>query len=85
MASLKLNIPLVRYQDLLLALRRARFDTLDDEDDLPYLGVDLWLIERAAGSFYHDIVVCPTNAKGHHREIVLALRQYLPEAVRTGA
>jgi hypothetical protein len=85
MASLKLNIPLVRYQNLLMALRRARFDTLDDEDDLPYLGVDLWLIERAAGSFYHDIVVCPTNAKGHHREIVLALRQYLPEAVRTGA
>lgn len=85
MAKLKLSIPSTRYQALLVALRRARFDALDDEEDLPYFGVDLWLIERAAGSFYHDIVVCPTSAKGHHREIVLALRQHLPEAVRKGA
>lgn len=85
MAKLTLNIPLSRYQELLMALRRARFDRLDDDEDLPYFGVDLWLIERAAGSFYHDIVVCPTSAKGHHREIILALRQFLPEAVRTGA
>lgn len=84
-AQVTLQIPLSRYQELLMALRRARFDSLDDDKDLPYFGVDFWLIERAAGSFYHDIVVCPTSAKGHHREVVLALRQYLPESVRTGA
>lgn len=78
-------IAIERYQNLLIALRRARFDSLDDEDDLPLTGVDLWLVERLAGSFYHDVVVCPTSARGHHRDIVLALRDYLPEAVREGA
>lgn len=83
--QLTFSVPIERYQSLLIALRRARFDTLDDEEDLPITGVDLWLVERLAGSFYHDIVVCPTSARGHHRDIVLALRDYLPEAVREGA
>ncbi len=84
-AFLHYDISPQRYQDLLVAMRRVNFDKLDDEEDLPFLGVDLWLIERAAGSFYHDVVVCPDTARGHHRELILAFRQYLPEAVRQGA
>lgn len=84
-ADLNFDVSVERYNGLLMALRRARFDQLDDEPDLPFYGIDLWLIERAAGSFYHDIVLCPTTASGKHHEIVRALRDHLPEAVRTGA
>jgi hypothetical protein len=84
-AQLQFSIPTRRYHDLLTQFRRAQFDKLDDEDDLPVFGVDLWLVERAAGGFYHDVVLCPASARGHHRDILLALRNTLPEAVRPGA
>lgn len=73
------------YRELMKAIRQAKFDTLDDEENLPYFGVDMWLIERVAGSFYHDIVLCPTSARGHHRELVLAMKELLPQSVRKGA
>jgi hypothetical protein len=71
-----------RYQALLTALRRTKFDTLDDQPDVPYFGVDLWLVERASGSFYHDVVLAPDSARGFYRELILALRQHLKEALR---
>ncbi|MFP4322752.1 MAG: hypothetical protein ACLFTK_09885 [Anaerolineales bacterium] len=71
-----------RFASVLAALRLNRFDTLDDDPDLPRYGADHWLIERAAGSFFHDVVLSPASARGHHREIVAALRQALPEALR---
>ena len=76
------TIPLERYQAFLAALRVSQFDTLDDEPDMPYSGIDLWMIERGSGSFFHDVVLSPASAKGHHRELVLAVRQHLPEAIR---
>lgn len=72
-----------RFQDFLAALRRAKFDHLDDQPDVPYFGVDLWLVERASGSFYHDVVMSPDSARGFYRELLLAIRQYLREAVRS--
>jgi hypothetical protein len=84
-ARFELSLPRQRYYNLLVALRRARFDFLDDDEALPYIGVDLWLVERAAGSFYHDVVLSPANARGHHREVMLALRHHLAEVVRQGA
>lgn len=71
-----------RYKNLLTALRRVRFDTLDDQPDVPYFGVDLWLVERASGSFYHDVVLSPGSARGPYRELILAIREHLKEAVR---
>jgi hypothetical protein len=76
------TIPLERYQKLLAMLRLNKFDELDDEPDLPFFGVDFWLVERASGRFYHDVVLEPTRARGHHREILMGLRTHLPEAVR---
>lgn len=82
-ATFEFSIPLDHYKALLVALRRAKFDTLDDAE-VTSLTHDLWLIERAAGSFYHDVVLSPQEMRGHHREIVLALRENLPEALRVG-
>jgi hypothetical protein len=71
-----------RYKALLVALRRVSFDTMDDQPDVPFFGVDLWLVERASGSFYHDVVLSPEGARGFYRELVLALREHLKEALR---
>ncbi|MCL4238535.1 MAG: hypothetical protein KJ047_09840 [Anaerolineae bacterium] len=75
-------VALERYMTLLSALRRAGFDALDDQPDVPYFGVDLWLVERASGSFYHDVVLQPESAAGPHGEIVSAIRAQLKEALR---
>ena len=82
--AFRFEVPLERYRSLLASLRQARFDSLDDEEDVPFFGVDLWLVERVAGSFYHDVVLCPTTARGHHRELLLALREHLPQSIRQG-
>ena len=71
-----------RYKALLAALRRVNFDTMDDQPDVPFFGVDLWLVERASGSFYHDVVLAPESARGFYRELVLALREHLKESLR---
>lgn len=71
-----------RYKQLLGALRRVKFDNLDDQPDVPFFGVDLWLIERASGSFYHDVVLSPGSARGFYRELILAIREHLKEALR---
>ena len=72
-----------RYQALMTALRRIKLDRLDDQPDVPFFGVDLWLVERASGSYYHDVVMSPDSARGFYRELLLAIRQHLKEAVRT--
>lgn len=84
-ADLSYQVPIARYSGLLAAFRKANFDHLDDEPDLPFYGVDLWLIERAAGSFHHDVVLCPESASGKYRELIRALQDHLPESIRTGA
>lgn len=84
-ATLQFSISLERYQRLLMALRRARFDNLDDQPDLPFIGVRLWLVERSAASFYHDVVLGPNDATGNYREIMRAFQDHLAESVRTGA
>ena len=76
------TIPLERYHKLLAALRLSRFETLDDAFDAPPSGVEVWLVERAAGSYFHDVVLSPVNAAAHHRELALAFKTHLPEAVR---
>ncbi len=72
-----------RYQALITTLRRIKFDRLDDQPDVPFFGVDLWLVERASGSYYHDVVLSPESARGFYRELILALQQHLKEALRT--
>lgn len=76
-------VPEDRYRGLLTACRRVKFDNMDDQPDVPYFGVDLWLVERASGSFYHDVVLSPESARGFYRELILAIRENLREALRT--
>ena len=66
-----------------LAMRRLGFDRRDDQPDLPYLGADLWLVERASGSFLHDVVLAPELADGVYGWFVDAIKEHLPLAVRS--
>jgi hypothetical protein len=71
-----------RFAAFNAALRKLGFDKLDDLPDIPWYGADLWLVERAAGTFHHDIIVAPGSATGVHAEIVSLVREYLPQAIR---
>jgi hypothetical protein len=71
-----------RFTALNAALRKLGFDKLDDFPDIPWYGADLWLVERAAGTFHHDIILAPDTATGCHAEIVRLIREHLREATR---
>lgn len=75
-------IPLGRYERLVAALHAVRFDDLADQPGLPPYGADLWLLERAAGSFSKSLILAPDRAEGAHLALVNALRTDLPEALR---
>lgn len=76
------SISLGRLTALLLAWQQAGFDRLSDQPELPLHGLDLWLLERAAGTFVHSVIVAPQTATGQHAALVAAVREYLPEALR---
>lgn len=76
------TIPLERYRTFASALRTLNFDKLDDPPDIPWYGADLWLLERASGSFHHDVVIAPERASSVHAQIVALVREHLREAIR---
>ncbi len=66
------------------ALLHAKFDHMPDQPNLPdYNSVDLWMIERAAGTFTRSVIVAPASAADYAQAaIIAAVRDYLPEALR---
>jgi len=76
------TIPLARARTFTSALRALAFDKLDDMPDVPWYGADLWLVERASGSFHHDLVLAPDKAVGVHAQIVALVREHMREMAR---
>jgi len=76
------TVEVERFRALVAALRQMGFDRLDDAPDLPSHGADLWLIERASGTFQHDLTLCPDRVEGIHAALVDYLRKHWREAVR---
>lgn len=77
------RLPPVRWDAFTRALQAAGFDRLRDQPDLPAVDVaDVWLVERAAGAFAHNILLAPASAQAGYADIVAAVRGYLPEALR---
>lgn len=71
-----------RHLALARALQNLRFDHLPDQPDMPLYGLDFWMIERAAGSFVHSVIVAPQTAQGAHADLVGLIKTHLPEALR---
>ena len=69
------------YRALKRSLAQLGFDRLDDQVTTQ-LGGDLWLLERAAGGYHHDLVLMPGTASGVHLMLVDRIRQLWPEALR---
>lgn len=80
--TLDYAVEVSRFQAISATLRKLDFDHLDDLPDIPWYGADLWLVERAAGSFHHDVIIAPDTATGTHAEIIKLIRENLREAVR---
>lgn len=77
------TIPRTRYEHFVNTLNHLRFDHLRDQAGLPqYQSLDLWMIERAAGTFVRGIILAPETAEGVHAEVVNAIKTHLPEALR---
>ena len=79
---IKHTLPGRRYENFTQALQQVRFDHLKDQPGLPVSGADFWMIERAAGTYVHSVIVAPAIATGDHAELVRAIQHYLPEALR---
>lgn len=75
------SIPRASAEKLNAALGRARFDYLDDQSAARTPRI-LWLVERAAGVFYHSVQLSPELPEPSYSAIVNALDAYLPEAIR---
>jgi len=80
--NLNYNIPTERFRALIGPLKRLGFDKLDDSPDLRWHGADLWLLERAASGFHHDLILAPDTAKTIYDEIVKLIHEHLREAIR---
>lgn len=81
--ALNYNVLPERFRSLIGPLKRLGFDKLDDSPDLKWYGADLWLVERAASGFHHDMILAPDTAKAVYMDIVSLIREHLREAVRT--
>ncbi|MBW4436564.1 MAG: hypothetical protein KME04_05490 [Pleurocapsa minor GSE-CHR-MK-17-07R] len=73
-----------RYQTFYAAAMSIDFDRMTDQPGIPpYDVTDVWLVERAAGTFAREVLVAPTLAlEGKHAMLVNAIRHGLPELVR---
>lgn len=72
-----------RCREFVTALTAIGFDKLPDQPNLPaYHSTDLWLIERAAGTFYKSIILAPELAQETYARLVNAVKHGLPETLR---
>jgi hypothetical protein len=77
------EIDLTRWEDFVQAVKSLSFDRMRDQPNLPeYDSTDLWLVERAAGTFSHSVILAPEIALDAHGRLANAVRHGLPEALR---
>ncbi len=73
----------VRFEALVKAIKGLRFDKLADQPNLPdHHTTDLWLVERAAGTFVHSVILAPEIALDQYNALANAIKHGLPEALR---
>ncbi|MAS32854.1 MAG: hypothetical protein CL610_02530 [Anaerolineaceae bacterium] len=77
------NIPESRYENLGGGLQKLRFDHMADQPGMPLYGLDFWMIERAAGSFVHSVIIAPQTAEKIYAQLAETIRTHLPEVLRT--
>jgi len=71
-----------RFRNFMASLKKIGFDKLDDASNIDWYASDLWLVERGASAFHHDMIIAPDTATGAHAEIVTLVREQLHESIR---
>ncbi len=72
-----------RYAEFVKAIKSLSFDHMGDQPTLPdYNSTDLWMVERAAGTFTHSVILAPDLARESYARLVNAVKNGLPEALR---
>jgi hypothetical protein len=79
---LNFQVDQTRYAAWIAALEKLRYDSLPDQPNLPAHGFDLWMLERASGSFVKSIVLAPERAVNEYAALARACEVHLPEALR---
>ena len=79
---LRLTVERESMERLADVLLRVKFDKLGDQPGLSYAERSLWLIQRAAGTHVHGIMVAPDRPEAPYTTIVNAIDAWLPEAIR---
>ena len=79
---LKFPVSQSDYEGLTFGFQKVNFDKLGDQPNLKSYGQDLWLWERAAGTFHKSILLSPSEAEGAYWQLVRLAWTHLPEAVR---
>ncbi len=76
------NVSSTRATAFYTGLHSLHFDTLPDSLKMPIVSANLWLVERAAGGFYHGVVLAPDHAQAAHAALAALIREHLPESLR---
>lgn len=71
-----------RFSAFVQATRRANFDKLQDQRNLPLHSPILWLLERASGGYYKTVLFTPQIPEKPYSILVNAIDDYLPESIR---
>lgn len=73
-----------RFRAFVAMIQRVRFDKLIDQPTLPvYDSTDLWMIERAAGTFSKSVILAPATVdREPYKLLIDAVRNNIPEALR---
>lgn len=70
------------YEGLVSGFQKVNFDKLGDQPKLKTYGHDLWMWERAAGTFHKSVLLAPSEAEGAYWQLVRLAWTHLGEAVR---
>ncbi|MEO8611120.1 MAG: hypothetical protein ABI690_24705 [Chloroflexota bacterium] len=71
-----------RYNAFVDVLQKVHFDNLGDQQNIPPHGVDLWLLERGAGTFNKSVILAPELTGSVFARLVYLVGATLPEAIR---
>ncbi|HLY28931.1 MAG TPA: hypothetical protein VKQ72_21470 [Aggregatilineales bacterium] len=80
--TLEHALDLPRFRSLIATLKKIGFDRLDDDKTIDWVRSDVWLVERAASAFHHDVIIAPATATGIYADTVALVTASLREAVR---
>ncbi len=78
----RIAIDETRIEKVNAALLAARFRSLSHQPKLSFDERSLWLIQQAAGTHSHSVIVAPDRPELPYSTIVNAIDDYLPEAIR---